>query len=148
MPIAVQRSCGCVMGVAYPKPIVQHKMAYDRAKHELMLAREAMGFPRAAGRKRPFSDGQRQADVRTLLLRASGAASQDATTQHREGQGAPSNPPQQQAQHLAELEGVPLSNEARLCALGFPPEAAKAALSAFPDDLNRAADWLLQAEHW
>jgi len=45
-------------------------------------------------------------------------------------------------------EDANVDNAARLCALGFPPALVRRALLAYPHDLNRAADWILQADEW
>ena len=35
MPKAVQREASCVIGTDYPRPVVEHQPAYERAKHKL-----------------------------------------------------------------------------------------------------------------
>ena len=143
MPLATQREIACVIGTApcasYPLPIVAHKEAYDRAKHQLMQAREAMGFPGATTRKRPSP--QRGCHDIGQMLRDVAART------------APSVPPVGDEAATGNATGSAGSEElvdarARLSALGFPPELISRALSAFPTDVNRAADWILQAEAW
>lgn len=72
MPKAVQRQAGCVLGVSYPRPIVEHQPAYDRAKHMLQERRNAMGMSRAGSSK--VGDGGLSARKRSFGAAASGSA--------------------------------------------------------------------------
>lgn len=159
MPLATQRAVGCVIGrgptAAYPPPIVAHKEAYDRAKHRLMEAREAMGFQSAAARKRRPAERDCH-DIGEMLRRSvaarTGAAEpanqqttgSDVAAEPGDASGAARGPRSDEVDE-EETHG---DARARLSALGFPPELISRALSAFPTDVNRAADWILQAEAW
>ena len=78
MPKAVQREVGCVLGVDYPRPIVEHQPAYERAKHALQERRNAMGWAPARGDKSSgrqskavaagrADGGEGSRDIRSLL---------------------------------------------------------------------------------
>ena len=166
MPPAVQRESGCELGIAYPRPVVVHKEAYDRAKRRLMEAREAMGFPGAAAapsngasrKRRAPEKGNRLIDemlqqrVCVPQPQAAESASPNADAASWAAAEARSlHPTAAHGVYEAAREPQQHGGEgalARLCALGFPPDLVRRALLAYPTDLDRAADWLLQADEW
>ena len=219
MPKAVQREVGCVLGVDYPRPVVEHQLAYTRAKHLLQQRRNAMGLSTApgsgaAGRKKHAVQPSGNGDLRKLLGggdgegdgSGSGGGGGDGGSgggRDRGGDAASGNgngmativtvnnstaqgrkrerpgemqPPEVQpllnAECSAAVEAVaspslpsasavdvPLKvrrvdqgreDEMRTCAqlaaAGFPPELARRAASAYPTNVERAADWILSTE--
>ena len=55
----------------------------------------------------------------------------------------PSTLPKGYPGHEAELRTAE-----QLLAAGFPPELARRAASAYPTNVERAADWILASEEW
>lgn len=152
MPPVTQREVGCVIGTApgasYPPPVVEHKEAYDRAKLRLVEAREAMGFPRAATRKKRAAERDCH-DIGDMLRNVAARTTADEPNQQTaNAETSCANTPEARA-HTHGAEGTQeVDARARLSALGFPLELISRALSAYPTDVNRAADWILQAKDW
>lgn len=174
MPKAVQREVGCVLGVDYPRPIVEHQPAYERAKHALQERRNAMGWAPARGDKSSgrqskavaagrADGGEGSRDIRSLLGEKrprEEANAVDAGAHAELQEPAPSRwsphedlipptpgetPPAEVAPSDAPAE---MRTKAVLVAAGFPPEVARRAASAYPTDVERAADWILASNEW
>lgn len=154
MPRAVQREAGCVIGVDYPRPLVEHAQAYSRAKHMLQERRNAMGMTRASpragvgagARKRDFGAAG-SADLRDLFAK-------------KRARDAPPLPPSPtlvvddvDTNHCGSLvvdavADLEQRTRDQLAAAGFPPELARRAASAYPRNVERAADWILSSNDW
>lgn len=66
MPAMMQRMCGCVIGRDYPKPIVEHTTAYQRARERIFQARSTQAarqqaktvYQKHGSRRRPNRPGR------------------------------------------------------------------------------------------
>ena len=172
MPKAAQREAGCALGVDYPRPVVEHAVAYERAKRMLQERRHAMGWGKRdkGGRKAAAGsaggDGTR--DIRSLLGEK---RARDDAPSHEEWEEAvkeaalhgasptiaqsqeghqPTPAPASSSVQRTDDDSVPpeMRTRAQLVAAGFPAEVARRAASAYPTDVERAADWILTSNEW
>ena len=202
MPKGMQREVGCVLGVDYPRPLVEHQQAYARAKHLLQQRRNAMGMTSTTGRavaarRAQATQPSGSCDLRELFCsgctaatsasdadsstsstttisstRASGSASARDRKRERDDEGetvvsatvpvvetslsstaslsVDETPPAAIAAMVLHAVDATRDEEMRTCAklsaAGFPPELARRAASAYPTNVERAADWILSAE--
>ena len=163
MPKAAQRDACCVIGADYPRPIVEHQQAYDRAKHMLQERRNAMGWPSAASAtaggsaSRKRHGGAGSVDLRELFAKKSAArCDEGASRSQRPPQAmraaavdhfAPSAAGSPSADDRNDVRNETLTRT-QLTAAGFPPELARRAASAYPQNVERAADWILSSNEW
>ena len=177
MPKREQREAGCVLGVDYPKPIVDHQQAYERAKRALQARRNAMGWAslgaaqkRGAAPAAARGGGEDNHDLRTMLGKKR-QRDDDCTLSRAEGRvtspdaGALTERGDVQVgavverRSVAEMtmtspkigrghDNVELGTREQLMAAGFPPGLAQRAASAYPDNVERAADWILSSGEW
>ena len=165
MPKAAQREAGCTMGADYPRPVVEHQQAYDRAKRMLQERRNAMGFAVAGGatRKRAAPVSVGSVDLREMFARrhvreegceeAAAVGDRPAETPAETPRVAPgADEGTHAAVRVVAAPNAAHDDEAhtrsKLAAAGFPPELARRAASAYPRDVERAADWIMTSDEW
>ena len=150
MPKVAQREAGIVLGVQYPRPIVDHQQAYDRAKRVLQERRNAMGWGGGGGsgaHRREAAAARGAGGGGSLDLRVMLGAKRLREETVASSNGRAADPLRQDDEESSRFGGEARTRE-QLMAAGFPPELARRAASAYPDHAERAADWIISTNDW
>ena len=121
-------------------------MAYERAKHKLQERRHAMGWSsaRSSGATRKRDSGTDSADLREMFSRKRPCEHETSAPSNRSNDHAKALPVAASADATDEED----STREKLTAAGFPPELARRAASAYPCNVERAADWIMSSNDW